>query len=372
MKKENLIQAFEELRLDPQRKKEIEERLENTAPQAAKNRWKPAFGAAMLLLALVLFTQLPRENPLPSPAPLKKITYALFSEGAGYSGILLRDPQELQLSSFWPLDQLPATLPVYENPLRVLFQTPRVAPQELFTEEKRSALLASLGQRLGQELIPELSHFNFNGGSLYLTDYLETSVTLDYPYPFQNDPMTPESFAAALVEFGKAFPNLFPFSEIGTEVFRSYSFEGDPHLYGWIYDASGSPEEDAWKSSAEHVYTSFHEDNTVVFWLPYLSPPVLLGNYPILTLDEARQELLHGNYLTTVPYDEVLEAEEIIGAELVYETSDFLIYHQPVYKFYVELDEEVEYPGMKTYGIYLVPAVSRDYLEIIPSEIYFN
>ena len=74
---------------------------------------------------------------------------------------------------------------------------------------------------------------------------------------------------------------------------------------------------------------------------------------------------LYGSYITSVPYD-VTDMELVKKTELVYETSDYETYFLPCYQFYVELPEEEKENGMKTYGLYYVPAVNGRYLEVFP------
>ncbi len=92
-----------------------------------------------------------------------------------------------------------------------------------------------------------------------------------------------------------------------------------------------------------------------------------VGDYPIITADEARKLLLNGNYITTVPYD-ITDAGDIAKVELIYRTGRHEEYYMPYYRFYVEIPGNtfsIE-NGMKNYGVYYVPAVEGEYLENMP------
>lgn len=92
---------------------------------------------------------------------------------------------------------------------------------------------------------------------------------------------------------------------------------------------------------------------------PDLSKKV--GDYPIITQEEAEKLLLEGAYLSSVPY-EVQGTESIKKVELIYRTGLQLEqYYMPYYRFYVELPEE-GIDDMKCYGIYYVPAVNGAYI----------
>ncbi len=86
-----------------------------------------------------------------------------------------------------------------------------------------------------------------------------------------------------------------------------------------------------------------------------------VGDYPIITSDEALELLLEEKYITTVPY-EVQGKEYVSKVELIYRTGQYEEYFMPYYRFYVEVPEETKEDGLKTYGAYYVPAVKGEYL----------
>lgn len=86
-----------------------------------------------------------------------------------------------------------------------------------------------------------------------------------------------------------------------------------------------------------------------------------MGEYPIIRPEQAKELLLNGNYITTVPC-KMPGAEFIRKTELVYRTGQLEKYFMPYYRFYVELPEEEQKNGLKTYGAYYVPAVESSYI----------
>lgn len=92
-----------------------------------------------------------------------------------------------------------------------------------------------------------------------------------------------------------------------------------------------------------------------------------LGDYPIVSADDARQRLRAGNYQTSAPCA-LPEDADIAGVELVYRTGSREQLLLPYYRFYVRLpDTDMEYAdGLQLYGAYYVPAVTDAYLENMP------
>lgn len=93
-----------------------------------------------------------------------------------------------------------------------------------------------------------------------------------------------------------------------------------------------------------------------------------IGDYPIITVGEAREQLISGKYISSSPYDFAGE-EYIGGVELVYRSSmsELLV---PYYLFYVELPEAPENKGMKNYASYYIPAVNAAFIEKAPYNGY--
>lgn len=93
----------------------------------------------------------------------------------------------------------------------------------------------------------------------------------------------------------------------------------------------------------------------------------LVGNYQIISPEEAREKMEIGEFITTVPY-EFLGAEYIKKIDLVYLDSLYQEYLIPYYKVYALIPEEGESrtnEDLMHLGIYYVPAVQEKYLENI-------
>ncbi len=92
-------------------------------------------------------------------------------------------------------------------------------------------------------------------------------------------------------------------------------------------------------------------------------------------MDDATVKLLDGDYYSSIPEDEYfkngeLTAEDIAKVQLKYRSAGEK-YYVPYFEFYVELDSEkgeegFEIPdGTRLYGLFYVPAVANEYLEVL-------
>ena len=131
-----------------------------------------------------------------------------------------------------------------------------------------------------------------------------------------------------------------------------------------FFDASGSDIRQI--LSYNFGQTEFCCDDEGKLFLIRASYPDLskVGDYPVITSEQARQLLIQGSYVTSVPYE--MPGEEYIRkVELTYRTGSDL-YFMPYYRFYVEIPQE-QWEEMKTYGAYYVPAGEQRYISNMPS-----
>ncbi|MBQ9982696.1 MAG: hypothetical protein IJP18_09020 [Oscillospiraceae bacterium] len=161
-------------------------------------------------------------------------------------------------------------------------------------------------------------------------------------------------------------------SLIGIENPQADIFGGDYNIYGQQQYSVGFFEDGQDKTEKIINYnfnrvTFANDDDGKLFIVRICQPDlsVKAGDYPVISSNEARQLLIKGNFITTVPYE--FSGEEFIEkTELIYRTDKNEKYFMPYYRFYVELPELKQEDGLKTYGIYYVPAVESTYISDMP------
>lgn len=92
-----------------------------------------------------------------------------------------------------------------------------------------------------------------------------------------------------------------------------------------------------------------------------------LGDYPIITWEDAQEKILAGEYVDAGGYKPA--EESIKDVELVYWVTKGSRYYIPYYRFYVELDAgssnwlaRIDEQGLKQYEACYVPAVEEEYI----------
>ena len=133
-----------------------------------------------------------------------------------------------------------------------------------------------------------------------------------------------------------------------------------------FYDASGSHLDQLLNYNFNQTVFYCGDDGMLSMarvFQPDLSQKV--GDYPILSVDEAAEQLAEGNCISSVPSD-AIPSDTPAKVELVYRTGEREGYFLPYYRFYLELPSMEEEDGLKTYGAFYVPAVRPEYLEGVP------
>ena len=104
-----------------------------------------------------------------------------------------------------------------------------------------------------------------------------------------------------------------------------------------------------------------------------------MGDYPLISVEEARTRLINGHYQTSAPVEFPGE-DAIAKVELIYRTGGQEEVFLPYYRFYVLLPSgakgvppEDSETGLKNYGAYYVPALSDDDVKNMPTyDGHFN
>lgn len=151
-----------------------------------------------------------------------------------------------------------------------------------------------------------------------------------------------------------------------------YTFNGVPITDLRACDGAGSLEEQMLSRSFNRVWFGVSEGRELhVLWLEHgLTYAEKLGDYPIISPEEAEALLREGHFITTVPQEEApTGAWPVAHVDLVYRAGGYEEIYLPWYRFWVEFPRN-EYDGMAEeltcYGAYYVPAVEGKYLTNMP------
>ena len=325
--------------------------------------------------------------------------------GMGFEGMMAYDISELVGNNPWTEEMNLTTLPVYRNP--ITYETPFHLPVGTDLEAMR-ALLLDVAGRFGLEEADLTITDNTpdEGYKAAITEQMEQAGITDVPEEYfaptrlmaegngvsidvdlnlvadiHLDPALdlPEEYristTASYEELDKTagyllsvYPELLALEQPEVDISGGdYTFSGQRSSYTLsFYEGSGDDTDRILAYNFRQV--SFYGGDEGELDLVRVRQPDLrqkLGDYPIITADRARQLLVEGHYLTTVPC-EMPGKEYIRKVELIYRTGTEDECWMPYYRFWVEVDDAPapadQAPDLKTYGAYYVPAVAEEYL----------
>ena len=370
----------------------IEETDQVRARKKASKRYIWA-AAACLCVTVAGAAILPRVLPgagqeAPDGLPLLKI--GMENSGMGFEGPLCYDFSELENGNPWHEGMELTALPVFRND-----SYSAAGVSHGLTREEMEGRIQTAAQALGLEVtylkqdtegstgsdVPPGTVTRVTGyaGGVEIEAEADGTVTVDFDtktqdglplpgeYRFTHSDTTDQEAEAVLDYLLDRFSALVNFQQPQKAIFRDRNIYGALGVDYRAYDAAGDDIEDILNYSFRQVDFAPNDAGNLMLIRLYddLACTEKLGDYPIISLAEARAALLDGQYVTTVPYDFPGEAN-VYGGELVYRGSRTEQVFIPYYRFYVDLSHEFpnwDDTDLKNFGAYYVPAVEHRYLK---------
>lgn len=352
-------------------------------PVKKRTTWR-RWGAMAACLAVLLgvgFLFFPRSSPdVPDPVPTELPTLPVSMGpslgGYGYEGYYVRDISELKNTSSSQIGSLPDTLPVFRNATGGY-------PLQAATEEYKAKMLTlcrSVAGRLGWDAEKTAEVWDERNGGLVPTTVTATgadgvkievdqfmTVTISYPdrnRPFSENVLPTYDDAHKLAEKLLAeYRDLMNFANPQICITGGYyNIDGEQSYDIAFVETGGTQTEELLEfffHGAEFFCNEDGEPRIIRLRCTDLSDKV--GDYPIITAQQAQAQLVAGHYITSCGWEMPGEAY-IRKVELVYRTGEYDEYFMPYYRFYVELLEEAPVEGCMHLAAYYVPAVAEEYL----------
>ena len=364
----------------------IDEAISYRRARKARPALRALAAAACLALSIYAGARALRPQAAPEPTPdanlpVLELDAGLFTDGQGTFLLRMRSFSEYSFGSPWSADAELAALPVFTNPVEYAPVEQNRAALSWDEPAMRGRLLglaASLGMDAGEDdLVCDLdadgalrSLSLFGGGvSIEVLRDLSARVNFDTPLelPVELGYDSPRaSYEAAGEYFAEHYAALFGIENPRWAVTGGdYKYDGVTQRYSLrIYEAG--------KNVAESLVNYCFGGLTLIpgedggLRTIRLEPVAAgsLGNYPLISLDEATELVLNGGELPNTL--STLRAEDMTGVTLAYHIGMYDEYYMPYYCFaFVERKPfytEVLPEGFTGYSLYYVPAVSGEYL----------
>lgn len=333
-------------------------------------------------------------------ANLPKLRISNEVGGMGFEGYMAYSIDELENGNPWAVDSDIKTLPVFKNksPLVSGYPLVNLSADEMIEKAKEIATLMkiNINEIYTSPTKEQLEAYENKSGekqddtpyeAIALGDgvtinvgtsgdiriMFEPGIELPSEFNFTFTDTTKEEAKEVLSYLTKKYSNLINMKVPTEKLSGHYTFDGD-QMYNYdIYESEGDLTSKILNYNFNNV--SFAPNDDGELWIIDIDKKDItekLGDYPIITVDQAKKLLLEGNYITTAP-ENVSDEKLIESVELIYRTGAYDEVFMPYYKFLVELTSEKQSNGLKTFGAFYVPAVEGKYIENMPKwEGQFN
>ena len=397
MKAEDISEAMNNINEDF-----IESANERRKPKSRKSAWIKWVSAAAAIAvfafagAKAFVPNRPEQNDNPVGgteseygASLPILEYVESSAAAyGFEGYLAYDISELENGNPWNEKMVFDALPVFRNNSfnEVGIAYPGIGEEAMLQKlssitggEHREIEYSRVGDFSSGSGIPDdfITDIKADFGSYTIEIQSNGSIVAMYN-GFEGEALPEEySFTYNNTTEGEAFETIAYLYENYGDIIglpeatfvtsKEYTFSGEEIRDYRIYDFSGDEINDMLNFAFNEVQLAPNDEGKLMLIRinDKLSCAEKIGDYPIISPEEATDMLLEGGYITTVPY-KMPGNKYIAKVELIYRSSISENIWMPYYRFLVELPEMEQENGLKNFGAYYVPAVEVKYITGLP------
>lgn len=344
----------------------------------------------------------------PDTVSLETITIPDLYAGFGFEGFAVYDISEYRRGNPWTPDMELTTLPVYRNGA---YDASRTGVPIGLTEEEMRERLERYADAFGLTILSTETKWEnvyvklrdprterkavwveaqTDGGVLRAAASggvsLEPSrerAMLPEGCRFTNSSTTDEEAGKTLAYLIERYADALGLAQPAAVTYGDYNIDGEFYRRYAAYDAAGTAEEvilnyNFYRAEflpEEYTAELAAEAKAGALQMIKLHDSMCvaekLGDYPIISADEAKELLLSGYGQSSVPSDyPAPTAETVEHVELVYRDGPMEEVLLPYYRFDVRLPDNPNCGaelGLKSYGVYYVPAVAAEYLTDMPT-----
>ena len=377
-----------------------EAETEQVKLRSIKHTWPRWVSVVAACVAIVLLAVLvPRS--IGNTPELPMLTIGEETGAFGFEGLLAYDISELQNGNPWTENDSITSLPVFQNPTTydtTGYPVHGLSTDEMIQKAKDVATVMGLTidsiytnptqedlqkQAEKEQSVPGNEEYEPNStpfevvaicgditikveanGAIRI--FFELGVQLPSEYSFTYHDTSEQQAVEVIRYLLKQYSPIVDMQSPALALFGDYTFHGLRNFSYEAYENSGSLTDRILGFNFNRVRFSPNDDG--VLWIIDRHTEDLsqkIGDYPIISAQEAQELLLQNHFITTVP-ESFPGAEYIASVELMYRTGRGNEVFMPYYRFLVELPSMQQDNGLKTFGAYYVPAVEGRYISNMP------
>lgn len=300
-------------------------------------------------------------------------------DGMGFEGYFLKNPEDFESGNPWEYSVFTARLPVYENHAHDEKGTPCGLSEKQLEEmiDKATSALNEKTNNVSKEWANDL-YGGYENDFVYCinaeTDNASITanaaggltVIFNSPVVFPYDFTAEKAGEYFTDKYSELIASFISFDSPEISISTSYNAYGEIRRTYTVYDSTGSKKDDIVNYNLNFAELQADGNGALTAILIHFSSSVTnkIAEYPIITESKAENKLVAGDYISSVVQYDFPGKEYIAKTDLVYKSEKGETV-APYYRFVVELPEAPDEIGIKSYGIYYVPAVKDKYISNI-------
>lgn len=323
-------------------------------------------------------------TPTDTPLPLETVVLPSTGPTTGIGFMVLMYPDYSKETDYnpWTEEMDLQELPVYKRPAHPAGETWGLSEEEIRSRLDRVCGILGLkpegytvtkASDNGPPDIPGDAVLSvqaeIEGYWIYADGYgtitigFNDEISLPENLQFTNE--TPETEAVKTVQYlGEKYGNLLKETKWEYDLTCDYTFEGNVNRQYHIYGAGETDAESLLNYTYRYIQFAPDEGKLMLIRVyDELAPAEKLGDYPLISKEEAYELLYQGNCISSFNEAPSRDAE-IADVQLTYTNFHNYEYQIPYYRFLVDVTGQYgmrEQDGLKSYGLYYVPAIEQQY-----------
>ncbi len=200
----------------------------------------------------------------------------------------------------------------------------------------------------------------------FQTSIYDSTIFIEFkkpiPLPFDTTEENKEQSEKVISYFIDNYKDCLNWKEAEKALHFDYSIDGEKYFSLYAYEKGNTIEQELLNYHFHTVHIATNEKNEITsIWLKKADLSDKIGEYTIITAEQAEQLLYSGNYTSTLA-NTFSQNMTIVKTELVYRNTIYDSIYMPCYKFFVQMPH-IEGDGLHHYDVYYIPAVEQQYLK---------
>lgn len=240
--------------------------------------------------------------------------------------------------------------------------------QEKYAKQQESFQMGGQPAATNYDNVAYLLKATFFGG--YINVYGNGEVTvffedgLKLPAKYQiSASSTQEEQRASIAYIMEKYADFFRMEQPQIALHTDYTYQYRPISTQQLYDQTGDSLQQILNYNFSYAQAPFDDNGNLLLLrkINFLAAAQYLGDYPLISPEDARNQLLSGNLTDELQRIDTITPDMIAGSDLIYLTGQSYSHYLPYYRFILCVEPLEQ--GISNYLYVYIPAIEGKYLQ---------